>query len=92
MKYYNYYLLFLAGMSLIALILYRADKKRAERKQWRIRESTLLCVGFFGGAVGALLAMELFRHKTKHWYFWTVNLLGLLVQAVVFVLLFRLGR
>ena len=34
----------------------------------------LLSVGFFGGAVGALLGMKLFRHKTKHWKFNTYSL------------------
>ncbi len=76
-----YYLAYLAVMSVIALILYRIDKTRAQKNKWRIRESVLLGFGFFGGAVGALLGMKLFRHKTKHWYFWAVNILGLLVQA-----------
>ena len=74
------YLIVLGVMSFIAWILYGADKMRAKR---RIRESVLLSFGFFGGALGALLGMLFFRHKTRHGYFWTVNLLGLLVQAAV---------
>ncbi len=77
-------------MSLIAFILYGVDKSRAKKGKWRIRESVLLGVGFLGGAVGALLAMKLFRHKTKHWYFTAVNVLGLIVQAALFVFLFVL--
>ena len=72
-----------AGMSLLALVLYGTDKRRAKRKRYRIPESVLLGVGFFGGALGALLGMELFRHKTRHWYFWAVNLLSLILQAVL---------
>lgn len=83
-----YFILFLLLMSLIDLILYKVDKVRAQKNQWRIRESVLLGTGFFGGAIGALLAMKLFRHKTKHWYFWAVNILGLLFQAFVFWLMF----
>ncbi len=75
-----YYLIFLAVMSVIAFLLYGIDKRKAQKNKWRIRESVLLGFGFFGGAVGALLGMKLFRHKTKHWYFWAVNILGLLVQ------------
>ncbi|MDO4864736.1 MAG: DUF1294 domain-containing protein [Ruminococcus sp.] len=72
---------FFAVMSLIALILYKADKVKAEKKKWRIKEATLLGFGFFGGALGALAGMKLFRHKTKHWYFWAVNVAGLAWQA-----------
>jgi uncharacterized membrane protein YsdA (DUF1294 family) len=85
----KYYLLFLALMSLLALCLYGVDKRKARKNRWRIRESTLLLTGLFGGAVGALLGMELFRHKTKHWYFWAVNLLGLLAQAAAALFILR---
>ena len=88
----RYYLIFLAVMSVIAFLLYGADKRKARNGRWRIRESTLLLTGFFGGAVGALLGMELFRHKTRHWYFWLVNLLGLLVQAAGAYLIIRARR
>jgi uncharacterized membrane protein YsdA (DUF1294 family) len=75
-------------LSVLALLLYAGDKKKAKKKRWRIPEKLLLGVGFFGGAVGALLAMQLFRHKTRHWYFWVVNLLGLAWQVVLVVLLY----
>ena len=83
-----YYLVFLAVMSIAAYILYAADKRKAQKKRWRTPESVLLGTGFFGGAIGALLAMQLCRHKTKHWYFWAVNLLGLLWQTALAVFLF----
>ena len=85
----KYYLLFLAAMSVLALILYGADKKKAQKGKWRIKEATLLGVGFFGGAIGALLGMEIFRHKTKHWYFWVINFAGLLVQLFGAYFLYR---
>ena len=84
----QYLLAAFAVMSLVALFLYAADKRRAKRKRWRIAESVLLSVGFFGGAVGALLGMRLFRHKTKHWYFWVVNFLGLAWQIALPILAF----
>ena len=87
----TYYLIFLAIMSIIALVLYGTDKRRARQSRWRISESALLAVGLFGGAVGALLGMKLFRHKTKHWYFWAVNILGLLLQAAGLVLIYQMG-
>ena len=74
------YAAFLAVTSLIAFLLYAVDKKRAIEKEWRISEKTLLALSFFGGAVGGYLAMQIVRHKTRHWYFHAVNLLGLAWQ------------
>ena len=87
----TYFLIFVAAMSLISFILYGADKSKAKRNKWRIKEAVLLGFGFFGGAPGALLGMSAFRHKTKHWYFWAVNFLGLVFIAVVIYVLYTLG-
>lgn len=76
-----YYLLFLfAAMSAVSFFLYGIDKWKARRGAWRIPERTLLLWGFLGGAAGALLAMQTFRHKTRHYYFYVVNVLGLALQ------------
>lgn len=48
------------------------DKKKASKRQWRIPEKTLLILGILGGAFGGLLGMIVFRHKTKHAYFYWV--------------------
>ena len=80
-----------ALLSVLALLLYAGDKKKAKKKRWRTPESLLLGIGFFGGAAGALLGMILVRHKTKHWYFWAVNLVGLLWQAALLVFLYVKG-
>ena len=82
------YAAFLAVCSLVTFILYAVDKKRAIEKSWRIPEKTLLSFSFFGGAVGGYLAMQLVRHKTRHWYFHTVNLLGLAWQVGLLAYLF----
>ena len=84
----NYYLIFLAVMSAVAFALYGIDKRKAIKHAWRIKEAVLLGFGFFGGAVGALLGMKLFHHKTKRWYFWAVNILGLTIQIAVLIFFF----
>lgn len=84
-----YYLIYLAIMSVIAFIEYGIDKSKAESHQWRIKESVLLSLGFFGGALGAFLGMKIFRHKTKHWYFYVVNYLGFAWQVIIVVLINR---
>ena len=65
----KYYLIFIGVMSVITLILYGADKAKAKKHAWRIKEAVLLLFGLFGGALGGLIGMEIFRHKTRHWYF-----------------------
>ena len=83
----RYCLLFYAVMSAIAFVAYAADKRKAKKKAWRTPESVLLGLGFFGGAVGALLGMYLFRHKTRHFCFWLVNIIGLAAQTALLYLL-----
>ena len=78
-------LIFYGAMSLIALVTYGADKHKARSGAWRIPEKVLLLLSFFGGAAGGTLAMVLFRHKTRHWYFWFVNIVGLVWQAALAV-------
>jgi len=76
-------LIFYAVMSVIAFFAYGLDKRKAKKRAWRTPEAVLLGLGFFGGALGALLGMNLFRHKTKHFYFWLINLAGLAAQGAL---------
>lgn len=85
------YLLVIALISLVAFITYFADKQKAKRNMWRVPEKVLLGLGFFGGAIGALAAMQIFRHKTKHYYFYVVNIIGLIWQVAVAVLIAMMG-
>ena len=55
----------LAAWNLIVFCVYGADKYKAKKDKWRIPEKTLLLMGLLGGAPGALLGMELFRHKNR---------------------------
>ena len=52
--------------NIIVLLLYGVDKLKAKKGSWRISEKALLLCAFFMGGAGALIGMELFRHKTKH--------------------------
>lgn len=58
-------LAWLIAVNLAAFLLYGVDKSRARRGAWRIPERTLLAVAFLGGALGAMLGMRAFRHKTQ---------------------------
>ena len=93
MLYLNLGVVF-AAVSLITFILYGLDKYKACHGLWRIPEKVLLGFSFFGGAVGGMLGMRLFHHKTRreHWYFRAVNVLGLLWPIALFVLLYLYFR
>lgn len=89
---YRYYL-FCAEliMSIIAFILYAADKAKAKKKKWRIPESTLILSAALLGAPGAAAGMVFCRHKTKHIKFIIFVPLFLILQIALFlyILLFN---
>ena len=84
-------LILLLALNLVTFLLYAVDKRKAQKVAWRIPEKTLLLFSFFGGAFGGRAGMLVCHHKTKHWYFTLVNLLGMLWQAalIVFLLILR---
>lgn len=53
-----------AAASLLAFLMYRGDKLAAQREHQRTPEATLHLVGLLCGWPGALIAQQLFRHKT----------------------------
>ena len=78
-------------VNLLAFALYGIDKLKAKKGAWRIPESTLLLVAFLGGSLGALLGMELFRHKTKHAKFKVLVPLFLILHIALGVYMFKSG-
>lgn len=69
MIWYQFIALYLAVINLTGFAMMGIDKRRAVKKRWRIRESTLFLVALIGGSAGCLMGMRTFHHKTKHWYF-----------------------
>ena len=59
-------LIYLIFINLAAFCLMWADKRRAEKRLWRIPERSLFLSAALGGSAGVLAGMYLFRHKTKH--------------------------
>lgn len=60
---------YLAVMNVAAFVMMGADKRRARKGRWRISEKALFAAALAGGSAGAILGMQIFRHKTRHWYF-----------------------
>ena len=61
--------IYLLIINVVTFALYGIDKWKAIHNRWRIREATLLITALIGGSLGAFIAMQMFRHKTKKWYF-----------------------
>ena len=83
------YVLLLVVVSVCTFLAYGADKKRAIYRRWRYPEKALLGLSFFMGAIGGLLAMQLFRHKTRRWYFYFVNIVGAVWQVALLIYLIK---
>ena len=79
-------------MGVVCFAAYGADKSAAKAGRQRVSEQTLLTVGVLGGWPGALVAQQVFRHKTRKrpfrrrfWFTVVVNvavLAGLVYVAV----------
>ena len=61
--YFYHVLGYVLGLSVVAYLLYRGDKRRAQLGEWRVPESTLHVVELLGGWPGAFLAQRMLRHK-----------------------------
>ena len=81
------YLIYIGALSLVTLVFYGIDKARAVDGAWRIPEKVLLILSAVGGALGGLLAVYLFRHKTRKWYFPFTNIFALVVHLAILVLI-----
>jgi uncharacterized membrane protein YsdA (DUF1294 family) len=68
-------------LSLMTLILYAVDKRRATAGAWRIKENTVHLLELLGGWPGGLAAQLIFHHKTRkpsfQLAFWAIVILHL---------------
>jgi uncharacterized membrane protein YsdA (DUF1294 family) len=66
-------------VSVLAFLCYLRDKRKARLDHWRTPENVLHALEFAGGWPGALLAQQVFRHKTRkvsfQLVFWIIVLL-----------------
>lgn len=79
----NYIFIYIGIISLLTFLMYGADKKKARKHKWRIPEKILLGMCIVGGFLGGLLGMQVFHHKTKHWYFYAINILALILWVFI---------
>ena len=77
----------LIPLSFINFILYGYDKFQAKNDGWRVPEKVLLLLGVFGGAIGGLIGMQVFHHKTRKNYFWVINGVAAVAHIALFLFL-----
>lgn len=79
----KYFLIYLAAISIIAVIMTVSDKSRAKKHKRRIAEKTLFGTAVLGGSAAMYLTMLAIRHKTKHKRFMIGLPLIMIVQVIV---------
>ena len=82
-------MLVLFGINVIAFLAFGWDKRQSTRAgAGRIAERTLIALALFGGALGALIGQQVFRHKTQKQPFrmllWLAAIINILA-AIVFI-------
>ena len=80
MKIINIYLIVI---NIISLILMGIDKLLAIKNKRRISEHSLITISFFGGSIGTLLGMIIFRHKIRKPKFYI--LVPLFITILVYI-------
>lgn len=71
-------------MNLILFLLMGIDKRKAIKHKRRIPEKTLLLLGAVGGALGGLLGMFLFHHKTRKSIFYVIYIGSFLIHCGIY--------
>lgn len=71
------------GINLLSFYLMAYDKSQARKGGRRVPERNLFIAAAVGGALGSLLGMRLWRHKTKHLSFTIGIPLILVIQGVI---------
>ncbi|MBR7153348.1 MAG: DUF1294 domain-containing protein [Candidatus Methanomethylophilaceae archaeon] len=76
-------------LNIASFAAYLMDKRKAQKKEWRTKESTLLLFGLVG-PFGAVAGMEYARHKTQKAKF-KLNYVFLGIHLILIALMFVNG-
>lgn len=74
-------------INIVGFAVMGIDKRKAVKRTFRIPEATLFIIALIGGSVGSIVGMQVFRHKTRHWYFVFGMPAILVIQIALLVLL-----
>ena len=77
--------IYLIILNIITFLIMGIDKYLAIKKKYRISEFHLLKLTLFGGSVGSLLGMIIFRHKTKKMKFLIIIPLSIIIHILIYL-------
>ncbi|MBQ2910106.1 MAG: DUF1294 domain-containing protein [Bacilli bacterium] len=77
--------IYLIVLNIITFLIMGIDKYLAIKKKYRISEFHLLTLTLFGGSVGSLLGMIIFRHKTKKMKFLIIIPLSIIIHILIYL-------
>ncbi|MBQ9284897.1 MAG: DUF1294 domain-containing protein [Bacteroidaceae bacterium] len=84
----NGMIIYLIIINVVTFLVYGLDKWKAQHDRWRISESSLLTLAAIGGSIGAWTGMKVWHHKTLHRKF-TIGVPAiLLLQIIIWLLLY----
>jgi len=78
-------LIYLATISLFAVVFTLYDKIAAKCGARRIPEKTLFAISAFGGAIAMYITMLIIRHKTKHKSF-MIGIPAIIIAHIILVM------
>jgi len=76
---------FLIIINIIVFGLMGLDKRRAIKNKTRIKEQTFCILSMFGGFVGLILGMMVFKHKTNKLSFYLIVLVSFIVWIAILI-------
>jgi len=85
----NYLFSFLIFINCVSFLFFAIDKYLAKNNKWRISERTLFFLTAFGGSIGSVLSMFIFRHKISKPSFWWKVLIIIVVQIIAIYLIYN---
>lgn len=86
----SFILIYLGIMNVAEFLIMGIDKLKAKRRGFRVPEAILFLLAIAGGSIGAILAMWIFRHKTRHHTF-TIGMPVILVLQLIFAAVLYFG-
>ncbi|MBO4927994.1 MAG: DUF1294 domain-containing protein [Clostridiales bacterium] len=87
-EYILFFGIFFFLMNLITFALFHSDKRKAEKHAFRIPERDLLGFSACFGALGGILGMVLFHHKTRKPKFYVLVPLFAVLQLILIIMIF----
>ena len=83
----TFLIIYFVIINIVGFAIMGIDKRKAIKRTFRIPEATLFIIALIGGSIGSILGMQVFRHKTRHWYFVFGMPVILVIQIALLVLL-----